>query len=484
VLDFGTSIRYKQPVRDVMLERMPATIELGVVATIMALAIGVPLGVLAGVRAGSKVDGGARVLGLFGQTVPDFWLALVLILVFSVGLGWFPPFGRETMSLGPITVPDRSVILPAFALSLFPAAQLLGSPAHRCWRSSTRTTFGSHGAKAFRPGWSTPGHVLRNADPVDRRPQSPGGRLLSGSLYIEAVFSWPGAGGLMAEAVGNRDFELVQGSGVPGRASSSSCSRCSPTSSTPSPTPASASGHPDDRRRDTARAQRGLRVRRGLRVGRGLEPAAGSTRRRSALRSPGGLFGAASCSSWWCWRVFAPLIAPHDPLAQNLAAANTPPFFDGGSWLHRILGTDSLGRDILSRLIYGTRVSLTVAVGGVLIAMVLGMLLGSIAGYAAAGSTADRGANDLLLSVPYVLLVVVIAAVVGKSLVNVILIFGLTDIPIFVRVTRGEVLKLSESTFVEAARAWASRGAASSVASAPEPDRVRSPRWPPSRCRR
>jgi ABC-type dipeptide/oligopeptide/nickel transport system permease component len=212
VLDFGTSIRYKQPVRDVMLERMPATIELGVVATIMALALGVPLGVLAGVRAGSKVDGGARVLGLFGQTVPDFWLALVLILVFSVGLGWFPPFGRETMSLGPITVPDRSVILPAFALSLFPAAQLL-----RFTRSSVLEIVNEDYVRIARSkGIPTrlvyTRHVLRNAlIPLIAVLSLQVGNLLSGSLYIEAVFSWPGAGGLMAEAVGNRDFELVQG---------------------------------------------------------------------------------------------------------------------------------------------------------------------------------------------------------------------------------------------------------------------------------
>ena len=212
VLDFGTSIRYKQPVREVMLERMPATIELGLVATFMALAIGVPLGVLAGVRAGSKLDGGARTLGLFGQTVPDFWLSLVLILVFAVWLGWFPPFGRETMTLGPFTVPDRSVILPAFALSLFPAAQLL-----RFTRSSVLEIVGEDYVRIARSkGIPTrliyTRHILRNAlIPLIAVLSLQVGNLLSGSLYIEAVFSWPGAGGLMAEAVGNRDFELVQG---------------------------------------------------------------------------------------------------------------------------------------------------------------------------------------------------------------------------------------------------------------------------------
>jgi ABC-type dipeptide/oligopeptide/nickel transport system permease subunit len=174
---------------------------------------------------------------------------------------------------------------------------------------------------------------------------------------------------------------------------------------------------------------------------------------RDLARSPGGIFGAGVFVSLLVLALFSPWIAPHDPLAQNLAAANSPPFFMEGGSVEYWIGTDSLGRDILSRLIYGTRVSLTVAVGGVLIAASLGMLLGLIAGYV--GGRVDaiiNGANDLLLSVPYVLFVVVIAAVVGQSLVNVILIFGITSVPIFLRVTRGEVLKLSESAFVEAAR--------------------------------
>ena len=175
---------------------------------------------------------------------------------------------------------------------------------------------------------------------------------------------------------------------------------------------------------------------------------------RALLRSPGGAFGALVFVTLTVMAVFAPLVAPHDPLKQNLRAANTPPAWSsGGSWTY-VLGADSLGRDVLSRIIYGARVSLAVAIGGVLIALVLGLLFGLIAGDF--GGRLDRlivSANDLVLSVPYILLVVVIASVVGNSLFNVILIFGITDVPVFLRVTRGEVLKLRDSTFVEAARA-------------------------------
>jgi ABC-type dipeptide/oligopeptide/nickel transport system permease subunit len=187
-----------------------------------------------------------------------------------------------------------------------------------------------------------------------------------------------------------------------------------------------------------------------------LAPAQSSRRMlaRALLRSPSGMVGAVVFVSLAVMAVFAPWIAPHDPLDQNLRAANTPPVWSSGGTWEFVLGTDSLGRDLLSRIIFGARVSLAVAVGGVAIALLAGLALGAFAGYV--GGRVDRiivSANDLVLSVPYTLLVVVVAAVVGNSLFNVILIFGITDIPIFLRVTRGEVLKLSDSTFVEAARA-------------------------------
>lgn len=150
--------------------------------------------------------------------------------------------------------------------------------------------------------------------------------------------------------------------------------------------------------------------------------------------------------------VFAPWVAPHDPLKQNLRDSKMPPAWTAeGDWTYP-LGTDNLGRDILSRIIYGSRVSLTVGFFGVLLAGGLGMMIGLIAGYS--GGRVDNlimGLVNLILALPYLVFVVFIAAILGRSLLNVILIFGLTDIPIFARITRGEVLRLRESGFVESA---------------------------------
>lgn len=151
--------------------------------------------------------------------------------------------------------------------------------------------------------------------------------------------------------------------------------------------------------------------------------------------------------------VFSPWIAPHDPLEQRLRLSKMPPAWSAeGSWEYP-LGTDNLGRDLFSRVVYGSRVSLTVGFFGVLIASSIGLLIGMISGYV--GGRLDSivmGIVNVLLALPYLLFVVFIAAILGRSLLNVILIFGITDSPIFIRLTRGEVLRLRESVYVEAAR--------------------------------
>ena len=173
---------------------------------------------------------------------------------------------------------------------------------------------------------------------------------------------------------------------------------------------------------------------------------------RLLLRDKGGMLGLAIFLLLVFAAIFAPAIAPHDPLNQNLRAAKQPPAWqEGGSWEYP-LGTDQLGKDILSRIIFGTRVSLTVGFFGVLIAVTIGLVGGLIAGYV--GGRVDAlimGFINLWLAIPYLVFVVVIAAILGRSLLNVILIFGITDSPIFARVTRGEVLRIRESEYVHSA---------------------------------
>jgi ABC-type dipeptide/oligopeptide/nickel transport system permease subunit len=150
--------------------------------------------------------------------------------------------------------------------------------------------------------------------------------------------------------------------------------------------------------------------------------------------------------------LLAPVVSPHAPLEQNLRDAKMPSAWaEGGSWTHP-WGTDNLGRDLLSRVIYGARVSLTVGFFGVLIAGTLGLIAGAVAGYLGGRTDAViMGVVNLVLALPYLLVVVVVASILGRSLLNVILIFGITDAPIFARVTRGEVMRIRQSGYVESA---------------------------------
>jgi len=209
--DFGMSIRHKQPARDLILDRLPATVELATAALMVSMVIGITLGLLGGSNPGSIWDTIARGAGLIGQTIPNFWLALILIIVFAVHLGWFPAFGRDTWHFLGIELPTRSVILPAFSLGLFTMGQLV-----RFTRSAVmeirnedyvRTAYskGLHDRRIYVK------HILRNASiPLISIIGVQFGYLLSGSIYIETIFSWPGLGNLLAEAIGNRDFALVQ----------------------------------------------------------------------------------------------------------------------------------------------------------------------------------------------------------------------------------------------------------------------------------
>jgi ABC-type dipeptide/oligopeptide/nickel transport system permease subunit len=151
--------------------------------------------------------------------------------------------------------------------------------------------------------------------------------------------------------------------------------------------------------------------------------------------------------------IFAPILSPHDPLKQNLHVSRQPPVWAEGGTSEHILGTDNLGRDIFSRIIHGSRVSIMVGFLGVTMAFTLGMIIGLIAGYK--GGRIDNiimTLTNMVLALPYLVFVVFVAAVLGRSLLNVIFIFGFTDIPIFVRVTRGEVLRLREQGYIEAAK--------------------------------
>jgi len=155
---------------------------------------------------------------------------------------------------------------------------------------------------------------------------------------------------------------------------------------------------------------------------------------------------------------FAPVLSPHDPVEISLYDQIKPPVWADGGTRKNILGTDDLGRDILSRIIYGSRVSLLVAVVSVGLAFVFGTFLGSVSGYykGALDSVIMR-IMDIILAFPYLLLAIVVVAYLGPSLQNAMMAIGITYVPRFARIVRGSVLEECEKDYVMAARAVGAR---------------------------
>jgi peptide/nickel transport system permease protein len=145
--------------------------------------------------------------------------------------------------------------------------------------------------------------------------------------------------------------------------------------------------------------------------------------------------------------VFAPLLAPHDPLEQDILDRLKPPTAD------HLLGTDYFGRDTLSRLLYGARISLIIGVGATLIAMVVGSAVGMLAGWRGARlDAATMQAMDVLLAFPSLILGLIIVAMLGPSMPNIIAAIALTSVPTFARIARAPTIAIKERDFIEAAR--------------------------------
>jgi len=209
--DFGTSWRIRQPVLQLILQKLPVTLQLGGMAFAFALLIGVPAGIVAAVKRDTAWDHVATVAGLAGLSTPNFWLGIMLILLVSVHLGWLPPSGYV-----PLTEDWRqslaTTIMPAFVLGNAIAAILM-----RHTRSAMLTAMGEDYVRTARAKGLTERrvvlvHALRNAlVPVITLGALELGTLLSGAVLTEQVFSVPGFGKLVVDAVFNRDYPVVQG---------------------------------------------------------------------------------------------------------------------------------------------------------------------------------------------------------------------------------------------------------------------------------
>ncbi|MEN9762242.1 MAG: transporter permease protein [Pseudomonadota bacterium] len=209
--DLGESMRIKQPVATLIADKLPVTLQLGCMAMVFALLIGIPAGVLSAVKRGSAWDTGANVFALWGLSTPNFWLGIMLIFLFSVQLGWLPasgfvsPFEDLSQSLA-------TTVMPAFVLGNAIAAVLMRHTRSAMLQAMNADYVRTARAKGLREWAVVVRHALRNAlTPVITLGALEFGTLLSGAVLTEQVFSVPGFGKLIVDAVFNRDYAVVQG---------------------------------------------------------------------------------------------------------------------------------------------------------------------------------------------------------------------------------------------------------------------------------
>jgi peptide/nickel transport system permease protein len=200
--DFGQSFQYRAPALRVVVERLTATVQLALAALAITVGVGVTLGIVAAVRRGTGYDYASTVLAVLGQSLPNFWLGIMLILLFGVALRWLPTSGFESW---------RHLILPAVTLAAFPMALVA-----RLTRSSMLEILGrdyirTGRAKGLAERAVILRHALRNAAvPLLTVLGLQIGALLGGAVITESVFAWPGMGKLVVDAIFFRDFPVVQ----------------------------------------------------------------------------------------------------------------------------------------------------------------------------------------------------------------------------------------------------------------------------------
>ena len=209
--DLGESMRFKQPVLDLVLQKLPVTMQLASMALVISLLIGISAGIISAVKKDTAWDYAANVFALWGLSTPNFWLGIMMIFLFSVQLGWLPPSGYV-----PLTEDWRqslaTTIMPAFVLGNAIAAVLMRHTRSAMLQALNSDYVRTARAKGLLERSVVLKHAMRNAlTPVITLGALEFGTLLSGAVLTEQIFTIPGFGKLIIDAVFNRDYAVVQG---------------------------------------------------------------------------------------------------------------------------------------------------------------------------------------------------------------------------------------------------------------------------------
>ncbi len=402
--DLGSSLVNGTPITELLANHARNSLVLGLTALAISYLIAIPLGVLAAVKRNTWIDQLAMGGAILGVGIPNFWLALILVYFFSLRLGLLPSAG---------CCDPPQLILPALVLAAEGTAVTV-----RMTRSSMLEHLHEDYVRALRakglPEWQVViRHVLRNAlIPVISLSGLRLGWLVGYALIVETIFRWPGVGYLLVDSVLRRDYPVAQFFSL-------------------------------------------LLIFFVLLANWLVERlwATRPSRWRDAFydlsRNKLALAGAVIVVFFTLAAVVGPALAPYDYAKQVLSDNLLPPLSKG-----HLLGTDALGRDLLSRLLVGIRISMLVGLGTTAIAITIGTVVGMLAGYYR--GWVDRVLNglvELIWGFPLILIAVLLIGAIGPGLTGVVIAVGFVNWAGFARIVRGDVFALREKEFVAAARA-------------------------------
>ena len=209
--DLGVSLRTNQPVLDLIADKLPVTIQLAIMAMIIAFLIGIPAGILSAAKKGTPVDYIANIVALSGLSIPNFWLGIMLIMLVSVNLGWLPASGYESPFVDPVRS-FQTMIMPAFVLGTAQAATLMRHTRSAMLGVLKADYVRTARAKGLGERVVIIKHAFRNALlPIVTLSALLFGELLAGAVLTEQIFTIPGFGKLIVDAVFTRDYAVVQG---------------------------------------------------------------------------------------------------------------------------------------------------------------------------------------------------------------------------------------------------------------------------------
>ena len=421
-LDFGNSFTYQMPVSELLASRFPVTLALTLMSTVISLVISLPLGYFAGVHKDRLGDQVVRTTSLVAISMPSFWVGLLLMIVFALKLKWLPAGGWSDTLLGQF----RCLILPAVTQSLMTSALLLRNTRNSVVDITRMDYVDFARSKGITSGEVRTRHVMRNA-------------MISTvtllSMRMAAMHHRDGVLRARHRQAGQRRHLR------PGLCGGAVCGAalCS-----------AGAGHQSDHRYPLfLPGSPGQSVERGVRMKRyhGVSPLEQKRSMPAWLAKPSFVIGLLIVLVVILMALFPQFIAPYDPIATDVTVSNQAP--SAAHWF----GTDFYGRDIFSRVIWGTRIDLLIGVLGVVIPFLVGGMIGLLAGYY--GGFLDSllmRITDIMMAFPFTILVITIMAILGQGLINLFIALWLVGWMSYAKLVRSEVLVLKDSEFIQAAR--------------------------------